>query len=292
MKISYYAIAEKQNLNIMRYLLREKLMRKNNKNKVTFARILAILNQNAIAQAEAVKRQAEADARWEQRQAEADKRQAEADKRQAEADKQIRELRESQAETSELIKITQQEIRETQQEIRELKLVQAETSEQIKITQQEIQETTKGLNKLEKLFGNAQRNLGQSNEEFACNTIIADVDKGETLWGNQYDHIEKNVERSSGQTQGQFDCIAFNSHCIAIIEVKSKPHIKDIEKFPKMIETFRILYPMYKDYTIYIGIASTNFGNNGVIELCKEKGYGVIKIVGDSIEQIPAQCGF
>ena len=239
-------------------------MRKNNKNKVTFARILAILNQNAIAQAEA-------DARWEQRQ--------------AEADKQIRELRESQAETSELIKITQQEIRE-------LKLVQAETSEQIKITQQEIQETTKGLNKLEKLFGNAQRNLGQSNEEFAVNTIIADVDKGETLWGNQYDHIEKNVERSSGQTQGQFDCIAFNSHCIAIIEVKSKPHIKDIEKFPKMIETFRILYPMYKDYTIYIGIASTNFANNGVIELCKEKGYGVIKIVGDSIEQIPAQCGF
>ena len=253
-------------------------MRKNNKNKVTFARILAILNQNAIAQAES-------DARWEQRQAEADKRQAEADKRQAEADKQIRELRESQAETSEQIKITQQEIRE-------LKLVQAETSEQIKITQQEIQETTKGLNKLEKLFGNAQRNLGQSNEEFACNTIIADVDKGETLWGFQFDHIEKNVERSSGQTQGQFDCIAFNSHCIAIIEVKSKPHISDIEKFPKMIETFRILYPMYKDYTVYIGIASTNFANNGVIELCKEKGYGVIKIVGDSIEQIPAQCGF
>ena len=55
-------------------------MRQNNKNKVTFARILAILNQNAIAQAE--------------------------------TSKQIRELKESQAKTDEQIKITQQEIRE------------------------------------------------------------------------------------------------------------------------------------------------------------------------------------
>ena len=258
----------------MLYLFKEELMQKNNKNEVTFGKILAIINQNAIAQAENAKHQAE-------------------------TDKQIRELRESQAKTDEQIKITQQEIRElklvqaeTQQEIKELKLVQAETQQEIKITQQEIRETTKGLNKLEKLFGNAQNNLGEENEEFISNTIIDTVAKGQKLWGDQYDHAEKNVQRHSGKTQGQFDFIVFNSHCIAIIEVKSKPHISDIEKFPKMIETFRILYPMYKDFEIRIGIASTNFADSNVIKLCKERGYGVIKVIGNSIEEIPAQCAF
>ena len=244
----------------MPYLFKEKFMQENNENEVTFGKILAIFNQNAIAQAENAKHQAE-------------------------TDKQIRELKESQAKTDEQIKITQQEIKE-------LKLVQAETQQEIKITQQEIRETTKGLNKLEKLFGNAQNNQGEGNEEFISNTIIDTVAKGKKLWGDQYDHAEKNVQRHSGKTQGQFDCIVFNSHCIAIIEIKSKPHISDIEKFPKMIETFRILYPMYKDFEIRIGIASTNFSDSNVIKLCEERGYGVIKVIGNSIEEIPAQCDF
>ena len=138
-------------------------------------------------------------------------------------------------------------------------------------TDEQLTEFTKGLNDLKKLFGSAQHNQGQINEEFICNSIIA---QDKVLWGIYYDYVERNVKSRFGRTQGEYDCVAYNGDSIAIVEVKSKAHIKDIEKFPTMIRTFRILYPMYKDFKIYIGIASLHI-NNDVVQECQDNGYGI-----------------
>ncbi len=170
----------------------------------------------------------------------------------------------------------------------------AETDKQIRTSQaktdKQLAEFTKGLNDLKKLFGSAQNNQGQINEEFICNSIIAQdqATNGKVLWGVCYDYIERNVKSRFGQTQGEYDCVAYNGDSIAIVEVKSKAHINDIAKFPTMIRTFRILYPMYKDFKIYIGIASLHI-NNDVVKECQDKGYGILRLSGNTLEELASK---
>ncbi len=168
---------------------------------------------------------------------------------------------------------------------KQIRTSQAKTDKQLAKTDQKVAETTQGLNDLKKLFGSAQNNQGQINEEFICNSIATN---GKVLWGVCYDYIERNVKSRFGQTQGQYDCVAYNSNSIAIVEVKSKAHINDIAKFPKMIRKFRILYPMYKDFKIYIGIASLHI-NNDVVKECQDKGYGILRLSGNTLEELASK---
>jgi len=69
---------------------------------------------------------------------------------------------------------------------------------------------------------------------------------------------------------------------VAIIEVKYKAHINDIPTMLKKAETFRILYPEYKDFKIYLGLASMSFYTE-LEQECIEQGIAVIKQVGDKV---------
>ncbi len=178
--------------------------------------------------------------------------------------------------------MTDQELKDL---VASLAIAQAKTDEQLAKTDQKVAETTQGLNDLKKLFGSAQNNQGQINEEFICNSITTN---GKVLWGVCYDYIERNVKSRFGQTQGEYDCVAYNSNSIAIVEVKSKAHINDIAQFPTMIRTFRILYPMYKDFKIYIGIASLHI-NNDVLQECQDNGYGILRLSGNTLEELASK---
>ena len=169
---------------------------------------------------------------------------------------------------------------EFRKDMQELKAQQAETAEYLR-------ETDRQLRELKTMFGNAQNNQGQMVEEFLSNTVA----KTKYLWGIQYDYINRNLKGHFHQTQGEFDIVLQNGSTVAIIEVKSTANINDLEKFPQKIATFRILFPMFQKYQIYIGIASLNI-NSEVIAECEARGYGVLKIAGDSIEEIPAQKAF
>ena len=203
--------------------------------------------------------------------------QAKTDEQLRKTDKQLRELKAQQAETSAQIRTSQAK---TDEQLRELKAQQAETSAQIR-------ETDRQLRELKTMFGNAQNNQGQMVEEFLSNTVA----KTKNLWGIQYDYIHRNLKGHFHQTQGEFDIVLQNGSAVAIIEVKSTANINDLDKFPQKIANFRILFPMFQKYQIYIGIASLNI-NSEVIAECEARGYGVLKIAGDSIEEIPAQKAF
>ena len=190
------------------------------------------------------------------------------------------QIRTSQAKTDEQLRKTDEQLRKTDEQLRELKAQQAETSAQIR-------ETDRQLRELKTMFGNAQNNQGQMVEEFLSNTVA----KTKYLWGIRYDYIHRNLKGHFHQTQGEFDIVLQNGSAVAIIEIKSTANINDLEKFPQKIANFRILFPMFQKYQIYIGIASLNI-NSEVIAECEARGYGVLKIAGDSIEEIPAQKAF
>jgi len=69
---------------------------------------------------------------------------------------------------------------------------------------------------------------------------------------------------------------------VAIIEVKYKAHINDIPDVLNKAKTFRILSPHYKDFRIYLGLASMSFYPE-LEEECIEKGIAIIKQVGDTV---------
>jgi len=74
----------------------------------------------------------------------------------------------------------------------------------------------------------------------------------------------------------------YNDSYVAIVESKFKAHQKDIPKVLKKAETFRILCPDYKDYKIYLGLASLTFYPE-LEQECIEHGIAIIKQVGDTV---------
>ncbi len=74
-----------------------------------------------------------------------------------------------------------------------------------------------------------------------------------------------------------------NGNAIAVIEVKVKAHPEDVNALEKKVENFKKLFPIYKDYTIYGGLASLTMSKDVKSKLL-EKGLYAIKKQGDHVE--------
>jgi Holliday junction resolvase-like predicted endonuclease len=137
--------------------------------------------------------------------------------------------------------------------------------------------------KLERIgitLGNIGNNQGAVAEEFFYNSLKSK----QTLAGVHYDFIDKNLTRSQGSIEDEFDIMMVNGKDVAIIEVKYKAHEADLTKLlTKKYENFKKLFPMYKDYTHHLVLATFS-----LYEDLKEKalanGVIVLQRKGDVIE--------
>ena len=87
---------------------------------------------------------------------------------------------------------------------------------------------------------------------------------------------------NTGWLKDEFDIVLFNHTSVALIEVKYKAHENDIPKVLKKAETFRILFPDYKDFKIYLGLATMAFYPE-LEQACINQGIAIIKQVGDTV---------
>jgi hypothetical protein len=135
------------------------------------------------------------------------------------------------------------------------------------------------MQKMEETIGSWANNHGSFAEEYFFNSF----EKGQkNFFGKKFDTIRKGVQSTWKNVDGEYDIVLYNADSIAIIEVKFKAHENDIKKVLKKAETFKILYPYYKDFKIYLGLASMSFYSE--LELaCIDKGIAVIKQVGDMV---------
>ena len=170
----------------------------------------------------------------------------------------------------------------TDEQIRELKAQQAKTDEQLRKTDEQIAQTDSSLTRLEKLFGNYRNNHSDMVEEFIGNSLKRN---GNILWGISFDYIQANVSNRIGKLKGEYDVVLYNGNAVAIVEIKNKAHVNDLEDFDKKISNFRILFPMYEKHKIYIGLASLHI-NSEVISQCQQKGYGVVHLAGHTMEEL------
>jgi len=93
------------------------------------------------------------------------------------------------------------------------------------------------------------------------------------------------LKRSFKGLSDEFDIVLTNSHNLVIIEVKYNFHPNDVETMPKKIDNFRILYPLYKDYNVYGGIAGLTMPQE-TIDLAKEMGFFVFTQEGNDIKML------
>ncbi len=160
----------------------------------------------------------------------------------------------------------------------------AKTDAQLAKTDAQLAKTDAKLDKLAEMYGGVGNNQGKVAEEFYYNSLKHRPE----LNGIRFDFIEKNVTRSKGGIEEEYDLLLVNGREIVIIEVKYKLHPKDIERFAgRKAENFTKLYPEYKDYKIHLAMA-TFAVDDDVKKLVLEHGITLLQRRGEIIELLAA----
>jgi hypothetical protein len=160
--------------------------------------------------------------------------------------------------------------------LQEIDRLQKENALQMKESSAEFDRRMK---EMQKKLGGIDDSQGSFAEEYFFNSF----EKGEkNFFGKKFDDIEKNVKVRLKDLKDEYDIVLYNADSVALIEVKFKVRKDHIAMLKKKSETFKILQPYYKDFNIYLGLASLVFPSH-LEQECINEGIAVIKQVGDMV---------
>ena len=144
------------------------------------------------------------------------------------------------------------------------------------------------MDHLDKLFAQTREEIGgisQSNGEFCEEYFINSFKENPTLFGEKYDRVMPYLYPDPVVINDEYDLVLRNGTTIALIEMKYKARTKDVGKMFSKLHTYRANYPMFKDYKIYLCLASFRFPKNVRIKAAEE-GIVLIQQRGEKIEVI------
>jgi len=163
--------------------------------------------------------------------------------------------------------------------LQEIAQSQKETDRILQENVLQMKETERIVKEVSKTVGSWAYNHGSFAEEYFFNSF----ENGQkNFFGEKFDDIAKNLKNFWQGLKDEYDIVLYNHTSVAIIEVKYKAHLKDIPTVLKKAETFRILFPNYKDFKIYLGLASMSFYPE-LEQECIDQGIAVIKQAGDTV---------
>lgn len=129
---------------------------------------------------------------------------------------------------------------------------------QLAKTDAQLEKTIAKVDKLSTMYGGVANNQGAVAEEFYINSL----QKNPTLNGMTFDTLHKNLNGHRNNIQDEFDIVLVNGIAVFIIEVKYKAHANDVDRLiNKKSQNFSILFPQYKHYKKYLGLASFNIND-------------------------------
>jgi len=138
---------------------------------------------------------------------------------------------------------------------------------------------------MHKEIGGISNSNGDFAEEFFFNSL---KDKMEFA-GMRFSEISKDFNLAKQTPDGkriedQFDIVLFNGKAVALIEVKYKARVEDVKEIvEKKVPNFRLLFPQYAKYKMYLGIGSFVLRDR-IIQEAKKLGIGLLKQVGETVE--------
>jgi hypothetical protein len=170
-------------------------------------------------------------------------------------------------------------LQETNKTLQEMGRKQEETDRQMKETDRQMKETDRRMKELQTTVGSWANNHGTFAEEYFFNSF---ENGQQNFFGENFDQIQKNLSSFWQGIEDEYDIVLYNHASVALIEVKYKAHVNDIPNVLKKADTFRILFPNYKDFKIYLGLASMAFYPE-LEQECINEGIAVIKQMGDAV---------
>jgi hypothetical protein len=126
--------------------------------------------------------------------------------------------------------------------------------------------------------------IGHSNGDAAESFFYNSLEDNKVLGNVKFDEIIKNVKQKKHRQQDEYDIFLENGNSVGVIEVKYKVQQIHIDKLiEKKAENFRILFPDYTDYKLYVGIAGLSFEPE-TEEYAVKNGLVVLKQKGDVMQ--------
>jgi hypothetical protein len=172
--------------------------------------------------------------------------------------------------------MTDQELKDL---VASLAIAQAKTEVQMAKTDAKIDKMQETITSIGRQLGGIGDNQGAVAEEFFYNSL---TDKPR-LGGITFDRVLKNIGAGQPGKQVEFDIVMHNGSAMAIVEVKYKVHPKSLDQVEKHMQRYRELFPEYKDYKLYGGVAGFSVPDE-VIEQAHERGLFVLQRKGDVVE--------
>ena len=189
----------------------------------------------------------------------------------------IRDLGESQKAAQEDTRKLKEAQKAAEEDTRKLKEAQKAAQEAFKAEQQKTEEVIRRTSEsIDKANGNFNNKWGAFMEDLVKGDLIRLLNER----GIEVDKILSRVSfnRSKKELAGELDLIAINGTEVVVIEVKTSLIPAHVDKFIKIMETFRDVFPEYKDKKVYAGVAYLD--EDDAAEYAMDKGLFVIKAPG------------
>jgi len=182
-------------------------------------------------------------------------------------------------------KLTEAEVCAFAMKAKKKKLTSYDVWEMFAETDRRMRETDRIVKENARQFGGMCRSNGDFAEEFFYNSLK----KNMTFAGVHFDCISdkfarKRIMPDKTEKEAQFDIVLHNGDTIALIEVKYKAELEDVEEMiEKKIPNFRFLFPEFSKYKVYLGIGSLVLKDR-IVQEAKKLGIGLMRQSGDAVE--------
>jgi Holliday junction resolvase-like predicted endonuclease len=164
-------------------------------------------------------------------------------------------------------------------------LAQTDTKFEEKLSQMQAEtradliESARVLKEVSRRMGAMASNQGDVAEEFFFNSLDAKPQIGNIT----FDSVTPNQIFSRKGSSSEFDIVMVNGQSVALIEVKYKAHVSDLDQVEEQVQRYRKWRPEHKDYKIYSGLAGFSVPPD-VVKEAQQRGLFVLKRTGDVIE--------
>ena len=153
----------------------------------------------------------------------------------------------------------------------------AKTDEKFDRLEAQMTKSIENYDRMGISLGSITNNNGSITEEYFYNSLKAKPILGRV----SYDEVKRNIYGKALKIEDEFDIVMYNGDSIALIECKSKAHENDLRNLiDKKSDNFRTLFQYYKNYKIYLGLASFSFYDE-LKEMAKLNGIAILKNTGD-----------
>ena len=196
----------------------------------------------------------------------------------AENARQAKEDRRQAKEDRRLMKASDRKLKE------ETALWKKEMKERDEKEKQEREERDKIMDERLKRLGEYIGGIAHSNGELAEEYFYNAFRRNMSFVNENFNNIRKNMSCDNGTLAAEFDLVLFNGKSAALIEIKynAKPDNIEIDTLISRVEVFRLLFPEYAHYNIYLGVAAMSF-KKGFAWRLHRAGIATIRPVGNKM---------